>query len=917
MKTNIYLILLWFINIVPFVHARPVFESHNYFLQQKFQGTVMDNENKQALNKVRVTISELGLETYTNDKGVFEFDAIELSKFTLIIELDEYTTQMIRVNRSEPDPVILLVKNAIDLKEVVVIGKQERKDGTSSTKIERKALEHIQATSLQEVMQLVPGNIVENPSFSNTNQASIRQYGSDNLGSLGTSIIVNGANLSNNANLQQTSSARSGSSAGFSTSSGGGMDLRGISADNIASVEILRGIPSVEYGDLNSGVMIVKTKASKEPLQLKTRFNPKLTQFWAGKGFELGGNKGALFADIDYTESYDKETNKYQKYDRITGNLQHTFISSGKNQWELNSTLSAGYTADTNDFDPDFAADSLKTRSKETYFRFVNNGTFRFDSKFSKILRHSVSVQYSDQKGYQQRFYNADITAESYAEDNSTNEVPYLPSSYLSKMEVLGKPLTLNAKVSNQFYLSTGGVNHNILTGLEWKMDANYGDGKSFNRPPRNTSGAAYRERAYNAIPALHQMSGYVQDNISAYINDRKLNVVAGLRYDVVQPFENSYSLNALSPRINMSYELPLDLTVRGGFGVTSKAPTLLYLYPENAYFDFYSLNHYTTNPLERLALITTRVYNTENTELRLSKTNKFEIGMDWSISRLGKDRLSVTGYHESTKNGYNLSTTINSVQFGNHPVYSILDRPEGQPPILSSEVENKSRFISYLAPSNNINRTNKGIEFDLNLSEVDAINTSFNINGAFTYTKSVNNENYILQQNLAGRETTRIGVFDKGMGTINQRFVTTIRAIHHIPEVSFIISLSAQTIWFDQHEYVGYNPVPAGYIPYNDNAQDAQIIYFTETEKQAIDPLRDADIYRNINESYYITEKWEPLWLFNAKLTKEFKGGVSFSFYANNFINIRPLKSSTRYPTQYYKRNISFFFGSELSIKL
>ncbi|MCK0131916.1 TonB-dependent receptor [Flavobacteriaceae bacterium F08102] len=917
MKLSLYTLLFCLLNIVQPVNASTVFDINTFSFQNSFRGKVINKDTKIALPMVKVTISELGLETYTDIEGNFVFDKIALDKLTLIVELEEYTTQVVNITSSDPPPTILLVKNSVELEEVLIIGKQERKDGTTSTKIERKALEHIQATSLQEVMQLVPGKVVGNPSFSNTNQASIRQYGTDNLGSLGTSIIVNGANLSNNANLQQTSTARSGSSAGFSSSSGGGIDLRGITADNIASVEILRGIPSVEYGDLNAGVMIVKTKASKEPLQLKSRFNPKMSQFWIGKGFELSGNKGTVFTDLDYTKSYDKETNKYQKYERITGTLQHTYISTTENKWELNSTLAMGLTKDTYDFDPDFVLDSLKNSSEEKYVRFVNNGTFRFNSLFSKTLRYTVSAEYKDQEGYQQRFYNADIIAESYATNNSTNEVSYLPSAYLSKMYVNGKPLTLNAKLSNQFYLSSANINHNILAGIEWKMDANYGDGKSFNRPPRNTSGAAYRERAYSSIPALQQTSLYIQDKISSFINNRKLNIVAGLRYDAVQPFENSFSLNSLSPRVNISYDLPFNLALRGGFGVTSKAPTLLYLYPENAYFDFYSLNHYASDPNERLAIITTRVYNTQNTKLQLSKTNKYELGLDWDIANSRKNRLSLTGYYEKTENGYSLSTTINSVKFSNYPVYSISSRPEGQQPILSNEVENKTRFVSYFAPSNNINRTNKGIEFDLNLREIEAINTSFNINGAYTYTRSINNEHYILQQNLADRETTRIGVFDRGMGTVDQRIVTTLRAIHHIPEVSFVLSLSAQTIWMDQNKYLGYNPIPAGYIPFNTTGADPEIIYFSNEERQAIDPISDADIYRNINDSYFIEEKWDPLWLFNIKLTKEFKGGVSFSFYANNFVNNRPLKTSTRYPNQYNKRNIPFFFGSEISIKL
>lgn len=216
-----------------------------------------------------------------------------------------------------------LSPNTIQIEGVEVLGKKSNKNGSTATTINRTAIEHLQAASLQEVLQLVPGNPVNNPNFSSTSQAAIRQYGSDNLGSLGTAVIINGAVVSNNANLQAINTATAGGQASFSTSSGGGTDLRSVTADNIESVEVIRGIPSVEYGDLNAGAIIVKTKARKEPLQFKARFNRALTQFWIGKGFGMP-NDGALFVDLDHTTSNDSETNKYRKYSRKTLSTQYT-----------------------------------------------------------------------------------------------------------------------------------------------------------------------------------------------------------------------------------------------------------------------------------------------------------------------------------------------------------------------------------------------------------------------------------------------------------------------------------------------------------------------------------------------------------------------------------------------------------------
>ena len=891
-----------------------------YDLKQNrdISGKIIDKKSKKSINKVKVKIKELGIETYTNINGEFIFLNIPPKKLTLVIEHAEYQSLELQFDKAENIlGEIELTPNVLEIKEVLIVGVKGNKEGATSTIINRKAIEHLQASSLQEVLQFSPGNLVTNPNFTNTNQANIRQYNSDNLGSLGTSLVINGLTISNNANLQAINTATSGTGASFSTSSGGGADMRMITADNIESVEVIRGVPSVEYGDLNSGAVIVKTKAIRDPLQIKARFNPVLTQFWTGKGFDIGENRGTLYVDLDYTKSNDNETNKYRKYQRATGTIQYTNRFGKDKKWHNNSTLSFGYARDLYDMDPDFVEDSLKTNSTDKYLRFISNNTINFNKKFSRNLKYTIGVSYNLQKGYQQQYYTADITTESYALQNSTNEVPYLPSSYMSKMWVDGKPLNLSAKVSNQFYFLTGIFNHNIIAGLEWKMDANYGDGKTFTRPIRNTSGAAYRARAYKDIPALHQTSAYIQDRATGSFGNYELDVVAGVRFDAVQPFTEDYSLNALSPRINFALKTPHRFTIRGAYGITSKAPTLLYLYPENAYFDFYSLNYYASNPAERLALISTRVYNSQNVNLKLAKTQKYELGIDFSLDKENKKKLYITAYHERTKNGYSMSTTLESVRFANYPAYTVASQIPGQKPALSSVVNNKTNMVSYYAPSNNIDRINKGIEFELDLGKIRVINTSFNLNGAYVNTKSVTNSPYILQQNIGGRPTTRVGVFAAGRGTEEERFVTTLRAIHHIPELRFIITLSAQTTWLDQNKYIGYDPRPIGYIPYNTTGSSPHIVYLTEHQRQAVDPINDADIYLNINEATYVKEKWKPLWLFNIKLTKEFRNGINFSFFANNFINNRPLEAGTRYPSIYEKRNIAFFFGSEISIKL
>ena len=117
------------------------------------------------------------------------------------------------------------------------------------------------------------------------------------MNAMGTAIIRDGAPISNNANLSAMSpTVLSGTETPASLAGGaspaGGTDVRSISTENIESIQIVRGIPSVEYGDLTSGAVIINTKAGREPLRVKAKANPNIYQVSMGTGFELGKKKG-------------------------------------------------------------------------------------------------------------------------------------------------------------------------------------------------------------------------------------------------------------------------------------------------------------------------------------------------------------------------------------------------------------------------------------------------------------------------------------------------------------------------------------------------------------------------------------------------------------------------------------------------
>ena len=896
--------------------------------QGDLRGLVRAKAGGQALKGATVQIRELGLFTKTDDTGKFSFNGLPQGQYTLVVSYLGMMTVEQTFSTGNQLIEITLAENSIALADVVVVAKENQKGGATSTIINRKAIEHMQATNLGEVLQLLPGAITVNPNFNQVNKTGIRNANRTNglnapadiMSSLGTSLVINGAPVSNNANLQTLNSVAgsagtsgsTGSQGSFSTGQGFGADMRQFTADNIESVEVIRGVAGVEYGDMTSGAVIVQTKAGKEALQVKGRLNPRLMQFWAGQGFDLGENKGTLFVDLDYTRANDEQTSAYAAYHRISGSAQYTKTFGRTIPLYSNTYFSFGSNLDNVKIDPDANAIPAINKSQEYSYRFSTSGKWKLNKTLARQLNYTLSLNYAQQKSYQENSGTSGISAVGNSYVDGTFELPYLPASYVNKAWVEGKPINLFAKISDEFYAKTGAFTHRFLIGADYKMDVNSGQGKFFdpNYPYRTNGMDGFRSRPFNDVPAINQLGAYAENRMTARFGERELSIQAGLRMDQVQPFRSDHK-SALSPRVNVSYDLFPQFTLRGGYGIATKAPTLNLLYPESAYFDVFSLNYYKEDPNEALALMTTRVYNSEDSNLKLAKSHKKELGIDWKIGR--DKRISVTGYHDRIDNAYDFMTTLNSLKFAGIPTYTVEQEVPGGKPILSNDVTNSTYVFTYVMPTNGRQIINKGIEFDMDLGRYDAIRTAFQLTGAYQSTKTTTTIPYIVAQEVPTKPMTRVGVFAP-RGMQSERLVTTLRAIHHIPELRFILTLTAQTIWIDKERYVNYSSLPIGYIPVKEGAAP-EIQYFTATERENI-TAADRDIYLSLNEGYFRTESWKPLWLFNMKLTKEFAKNMGFSFYANNFINNRPLVRSTRYPEQSAKRNIDIFFGTELSIK-
>lgn len=906
-----------------------------------------EKDKRIPLGYATLYFPDYGMGATSDDNGRFVVENVPMGKARIQVQ---YVGKLpidtlVNVNRDMALDFTLQDEN-FNLKEVTVIATNSRAGRSTASNISRQAMDHMQATSLNDLLALMPGGISQNSVLNNSQQINIRQISGSStseeaLNALGTAIIRDGAPISNNSNLSAMNPTVSGGAAslGGGASPSGGVDVRSISTENIESVEIIRGIPSVEYGDLTSGAVIVNTKAGREPLRVKAKANPNVYQVSMGTGYELGKDKGALNISGDYAYNTNDPKATYQHYQRATGKVMYsnTFFD---HKLRSNTSLDFIYGKDTRDRNPDDESSQTTSEGKDIGFTLNTNGTWNINKGWLQNIRYVLSGNYTDKQSFFETTYASASAPYSmtttdgailsnfagkhifdadgnqitnFGSEDANHYAVFLPSSYIGHYAIDSREVNAFAKVTATLFKHSRNVNNRILLGLNFKTDGNVGDGKTFDptAPPlrsQTSKNSSYRPRPYNDIPFIHQFGAFAEENFQWTIGERDLKLQAGVRFD-----HASVVGSVISPRFNASFDLiPHTLTLNGGYGITSKMPTLLYLYPEKAYFEYVNINELANESIpenERLFMTTTKVYDTENKDLKIAKNQKAEIGLRLS---LGKVNASVTAFQERLKDGYSLDHTFNTFNTFTFNEYA---RDKNGNLVLASSLPVLNSFYT---PTNNLNVETQGLEFDVNVGRIDAIRTSFQLNGAWMRTKSWNNSyDFYDNSGVAASSRTPVAIYEAGaVKSYRQQFATTLRATHNLPQIGFVVTLTAQAIWNQSNwKTFGNDTIPVGYI-----SLDNEVTMFPEGKYTSTDQLK-ADGYdymlRNPNHSHAIKETYNPYFCFNMNVTKEISDMFRVSFFANNMFRSYPLMESKRNPGSFYQLNNRFFFGLELSLTL
>ena len=882
-------------------------------------GRVLDATGDIPLPGAAVSL-EGGLWAVTDAEGRFAIKGVQPGNYTLTASCLGYvdTPVEVEVKADVTGIVIRMQEHSLALKEVVVTA-QSPKDGVgTSHTLGRDALNHLQLSSMTDMAALLPGGKTSNPDLTSGSAFSLRSGGSSAANAaFGTALEVDGVRLGNNA--------------GFGAMSG--VDTRSISVDNVESVEVITGVPSAEYGDLNSGMVRIHTRKGRTPLNVSFTVNPRTWQTSVSKGVDLQDGRGVLNLGAEWARATKKLVSPYESYTRRGISLAYSNTFADVLRFEAGVSGNIG-GMDSED-DPDaFSGEFTKVR--DNTFRANTSLTWLINRPWATNLALDASVNFADNLSHDRRFNTFGSNQPAvHAESEGYWLADRLPLTYYSDQIVDSKELDFSASLKYTLNRRWNEWRSNTKAGVQWKANGNVGAGEYYEDPALAANG--YRPRPYTDYPFMHNVSLYAEEDFTMPIGSTRFQLVAGLRLENVFVAGTEYeNMNTLSPRVNAKWSITDKFSIRGGWGITEKLPSFYILYPKQEYRDImtFGFSHGTSSSYVYYTQPYTMVFNPS---LRWQRGRNAEVGVDAEFLRT---KVSLVGFYNRTSFPYKYSNLYEPFS------YDILQRPDGlalsdDPDIrvdsrtgavdiregeswipMDVKVTDRS-FARSVRQDNGADMDRAGLELTVDFPQIEPIFTQFRLDASYVWTHTVDESlsyyyvNGWSHPSLPDRSYPYVGIYANGGGSsvVNgretQNLDANLTAITHIPQARLIITCRIEASLLTRsrnlsvyngsdyaftvspegkaatggniHDGDSYTAVwPVAYIDLNGTLHP-----FTEAE--AADPAFSNLILKSSNMRTFAEDGYGPYMSANLSITKEIGDHASLSFFANNFTNSRP----------------------------
>ncbi|PCH77711.1 MAG: hypothetical protein COB98_02630 [Flavobacteriaceae bacterium] len=869
-----------------------LFSGLSYAQNRVIYGKVINKEGKGLFLATVYTENKRYYAT-TDQEGLFTLTVPENTKILHSVSLGYAVQKVSLVYEAIFDGLlrIQLLEETLRLKEVVVIARiKESREGTSVYKISGQAIKQIQAISLGDVLSLLPGNEFKESNQNRVQQASIRTAAASTANAFGTAVIIDGVAMSNDANMQAKNPAASLS--GGNATVARGVDLRSIAMPAIESVEVITGLASPKYGNVSSGLIIVKSKTGVQPLYISANITPTTYQIGLSKGQLLKPKWGVLNSNFSYVYSNGSPIEKKTYYQNINLGVKWTNVWSSAYQWKNTAAFQLYYANDGNRHEAD-----------EIYKNESDVKSVKYSGSLSGNLNvlGKLSYNFSTSLDQQHSYFNSMQTngplpiIESLT--SGTFFTSYTPLLYRQVKNIYGAPINFNARIEAAQEIRRDAVTFLFETGLQFVYDKNKGKGR-VSSGDISFIGNIVGSRAinFNKIPAAKTFSSYHQTQILRSSEHTSQELRLGLRYDYMN---SRYHL--VSPRLTASSTFYKKLKFTAAWGLSYKAPALIQIYPSPSYFDYTNFNYYSENPASRLAIVSTKVIQPVNRGLKPSRVALKEFSADWNSYGFS---AHLTFYDKKLERGIYLSPSLLILE---KQLYEVLETPKDAPPVVQEIPGEIIRILRTVnSPINSYTAHTKGMELTVIPPKIEATNTAFNVRFAQIITEEFDHSyRFRISKYVIGDRKARYGVYEN---TKTTSYLTkgSLTVIQHLPSLGLVCTLSGDLNFSNYKEneqgslypYAFYDTSGA-YTPIPENEQSSA----------AYADLKLAET------SYTIYEK-PPLYTnFNLQIRKETEAGHSFSFYANNYLWKNPTYEIHQY-RRTLNRDISVGFSMIFKLK-
>lgn len=884
-------------------------------------GKVVDAKTGEPVIGAAVNVEDTGIWAISDENGKFFLPDIRPGDYAVQFSCLGFVDKRLSfvVKKDIPNLTIKLDQNTLALNSVVVTAERDKEGMNTSLKFGANALNHLQMSNVTDISALLPGGKTVNPDLTTDNAVSLRSGGlAAGNAAFGTALEVDGVRVGNNASF--------GSMSGTGT--------RNISTENVQSIEVITGVPSAEYGDLNSGMVRINTRKGLTPWNITFAVNPRTYQASASKGIDLMKNRGVLNVSAEWTRATQKLSSPYTSYTRrgFSASYSNTFKNVLK--FEIGATGNIGGMNTKND--PD-AYKGTWSKVRDNVLRANTSLTWLLRKSWITNLKLDASVNYNDNRSQDHAYgSSASMLPAVHSELAGYYLADRLPVSYFSDKVIDSKELDYAASLKYEWFKKSGKRLSKLKAGVQWKANGNVGEGEYYKDPSVAANG--YRPRPYSQYPFMHNVAAYLEEDYTFPIGKTSLQISAGLRLENLFVKDTDYkNVSSLSPRFNAKWKISDNLSIRGGWGVSEKLPSFYILYPVQKYRDIqtFGFSHgdsssyvYYTQPYKMLF----------NENLKWQKNYNAEFGIEAYFLRTS---ISLVGFFNKTKNPYTyqniytpFSYNIMSVPSG----YTVPDNPEirvdsqtGQVYMrgsneefwtpMATKVTDKTFFESQM-PGNGDDIYRTGAELIVDFPEIAPIRTKFRLDANYAYTHYIDNTlNWTYRTgwshtSLSNRSYQYVGIYANGgeSGTFNGKeshsLNANLTAITHIPEARIVITcrleMSLLSRFRNLSRYQGkeyaYNVNAEGVESIGGSIYDSNnytairpVKYMDEngdvhdfTDKEASDPAFANLIIKSGNAYTFSQDGYGAYLSANLSVTKEIGDHVSLSFFANNFTNSR-----------------------------